>query len=457
MDAARPSSVFRPPLFRLPAAVILGCVLALAASAQPAPQPGVSEKLAAELGKLRDFTEARSFAPALVLIDRLLAASSPDSYDFTLLSQIKAQIFLNEARYADAIPPLEAALANGERLGHLPASQLADTCFLLAQLHQQQGTEAKDPARRRALLDKSADLLARWQSRIQKPTTEGRLFAASLHYQRATLDPDRLDTDALAASLRAAEEGLLLQTRPPASLYVLILAALQQRQDHAGAADFLEILVEKNPANAAYWQQLAGTYLALAAAAPGEREAARLNLRALLAIERAQARGHLASPKDNFNRVALYLALRQFDPAISLLEKGLADGTLDNTRRNWELLANSYQQTRRAPQAVAALEKSVKALPSDGQLEFALAQLHYAAGRLPETRDRLERAVAKGSLEKPGQARLFLAYVAYEQKDTEAAARWVKDAAAFDDVKKEDLARLSKAIDEARARPVPAT
>lgn len=52
----------------------------------------------------------------------------------------------------------------------------------------------------------------------------------------------------------------------------------------------------------------------------------------------------------------------------------------------------------------------------------------------------------KGSLDKPGQSRLFLAYVAYELKDFPAAAGAARDAAAYDDVKKDDLARLNQAI-----------
>lgn len=430
-------------LFALPAAL----------RAQTDAPPQVSEAISAELGKLRELVGAKSYAPALATIARLLPTVPADSYDRTLLSQIQAQIFLTEGNYSAAIAPLETALKNGERLGHLPAATLTDSLFLLAQLHQQQASETKDVARQLAALDRSIAYLRRWQRQVHLPTAEGQLFAASLFYQKATLDPSRLDTAALAESRRAAEEGLVVQIKPPNSLYVLILAALQQTGDHAAAADFLELLVEKNPANTGYWQQLASTYLTLAGSAKNEREAARYNLRALLAIERAQARGLLNSPKENFNRVALYLTLRQFDPAIALLEQGLAAGTLENTRRNWELLANSYQQTRRDPQAIAALEKAVASLPADAQLEFALAQLLYAATRPADARAHLERAIEKGRLDKPGQTRLFLAYICLELLAYDDAARWVRDAGSFEDVKKDDLARLAKAIDEARARP----
>ena len=434
--------------------LVLGFGLPAVSPAQTT-TPEISATVSAELGRLRELTEAKTYAPALALIDRLLAAVPADSYDRALLVQIKAQIFLTEDNYAAAIVPLEDALRFVERPGFITESARRDALFLLAQLHQQQTSESKDPLRQRALLAKAADYLKRWQAITPAPTVEGQLFAASLYYQQATLDPDHTDAAALAEARRAADAGLLLQIKPSDSFYILLLAAAQQSGDYAQAADLLELLVAQKPANSGYWQQLTATYLALAAAARNEREAARYHLRALLSIERAQARGLLVSPNDNFNLVSLYLGLNQFASASALLEKGLRDGTFENSRRNWELLASTYQQARRLPDAHITLMKAVAALPKEGQLELALAQLHYAEHHLNDARVHLERAIAKGSLDKPGQARLFLACTAFELKAYDDADRWARDAAAFADVKKDDLARLTQAIAEARRSSAP--
>jgi hypothetical protein len=433
------------------------CLLFICASSRAqTPAPQISEAVAAEFGQLRTLTEAKSYVPALAVIDRLLPTVAADSYDRVLLNQIKAQILLTQGAYSAAIAPLEDVLRFADRPGYLATSTHTDTLFLLAQLHQQRAVElAKaDRSVQQASYDRAIDYFLRWQSRIQKPTTDGQLFAASLYYQRATLDPDRPDPVTLEAARLAAREGLALQLKPPASLYVLLLAAHQQRNEHVQAAELLELLVAQNPDNTGYWQQLVSTYLNLAATAShDERLAARYNLRAVLALERAQARGLLATPRDRFNLVALYLGLRQFTPAIALLEKGLAEGTLENTRRNWELLANARQQADQPAAALATLEKAVAALPADGQLAFTLAQACYTAGRLADTRRHLETALQHpATLDKPGQAFLFLAYTCYELKDYASAAEAAQSAAAHDDVKKADLARLTQAIAEARAK-----
>lgn len=445
-------AALRPRFLRLAFAALL---LPLAAAARsfaqpdPAPAPQLAEATADALGKLRDLTTAQAYPAALTLLDQLLAATPADSYDTALLSQIKAQVLLQQSRYTEAIAPLERAFRLGEARAYFPAASQTDTAFLLAQLYQQASTETKVPADQRARLASSADYLRRRLSLSPRTTPEIQLFAASLYYQQATLDAEKPDLAKLRESRRAAEIGLALQLRPSNSLYVLILAALQQTSDYSGSADLLEFLVDKNPANSGYWQQLVGTYLTLAASAPHAPEARRYNLRALLALERAQARGLLATPRENFNRVALYLALAQPDSALAILEKGLADGTIENTRRNWELLANTYQQNQRETEAIAALQKAAAAFPSDGQLEFLLAQLLYGRSRPADARRHLERAIAKGSLDHPGQTRLFLAYISFETQSYDEAGRWARETAAFDDVKKDDLARLEKAIAEA--------
>ena len=87
--------------------------------------------------------------------------------------------------------------------------------------------------------------------------------------------------------------------------------------------------------------------------------------------------------------------------------------------------------------------------PLDGQLEFTLAQLYYGDDKASEAYTHLEAAVAKGHLDKPGQTRVFLAYVAYEMKRFEDAAKWADAAAGEADVKKEDITRLQRAINDA--------
>jgi Tfp pilus assembly protein PilF len=439
-----------PPFRRVIAlAALLAFALPCASHGQNAPKKEISDEVSAAFGKLRELTDAKNFTAALAQLDALLATAGPESFDRALIAQIKAQILLADGKFSAAVEPLETALALGERHAFFETSALQEQRYMLAQIYCQLAAEEKEIARQRPLYDRASDQLARWFASAARPTAEAHLLAASLLYNRATLTAGEPDALQLRQARGEAEKGLALQARPNFQLYILILAALQQLGDARESADILELLVKHQPDSSTYWQQLAATYLGLAADTKDEAASFRYHLRAILTIERAQARGLLNSPKDRLNLVAIYFNIHQFDRAAMLLEKGLADGSLENQRRNWELLASAYQQLRQSARTIDAFERAIRSLPKDGQCEFGLAQFHYGQGRADEAYRHLEAAAAKGGLDQPGQAKLFTAYVACELQRYDDAARWLEIAARHDDVKKDDLARLDRAVRDA--------
>lgn len=434
---------------KLALAALLVLAPAAGLHAQEAPKKEISDEVSAAFGKLRELTDAKNFTAAVAQLDALLATAAPDSYDRALITQIKAQILLAEGKFAAAVEPLEAALALGERHAFFAPPALQDQRYLLAQIHCQLAGEHKDAALQQASYDRALDVLRRWFASASRPTADARLLSASILYNRATLVAGHPDAGRLQEARREAELGLGLQPKANLQLYVLLLATLQQLGDIPASADILELLVKQRPDSATYWQQLAATYLNLAADAKDEPEVRRQYLRAILTFERAQALGLLDAPKDRFNLIAIYFNIQQFDRAAALLEKMLAAGSLDDARRGWELLASAYQQLRQDDRAADAFQRAIRAFPKDGQLEFALAQLHHAQGRSEAAYVHLENASAKGGLAKPGQSALFTAYIACELQRYDDAARWLETAARHDDAKKDEVTRLGRIVQDA--------
>ncbi|MFA6289783.1 MAG: hypothetical protein WC661_20570 [Opitutaceae bacterium] len=440
-----------PPLLRpfvrtVALAILLALGAPVAGHGQAAPKKEISDEVSAAFGKLRELTDAKNYSAALAQLDALLATAAADSFDRAVISQIKAQILLAEGKFAAAAGPLEAALSLGERHAFFEISALQEQRYMLAQIYHQLGVDEKDPVRQGDRYDQAYVLLRRWFEAAPRTTPEAHLLAASLLYNRATLAPGRPDAERLRQARVEAERGLALQTKPNLQFYVLIFAVLQQLGDTAGSAEILELLVKYQPDSETYWQQLAATYLTLATDTKDEDESLRHHLRAILTLERAQARNLLVSPKDRLNLIAIYFNIGQPGQAALLLEKGLADGSVESRRRNWELLASAYQQLHQDARAADAFERAIRALPQDGQLEFGLGQLHYALGRGDVAYRHLEAAAAKGGLEKPGQSDLFAAYVAFELQRYEDAARWIEAAGRHADVKKDALVRLERAL-----------
>jgi hypothetical protein len=442
------------------AALLLGAALALALGA-PAelraqsgslPKKDITEATSTGFGKLQPLVAAKDYPAALALAEQLLAAAPPASYDVYVLSQIQAQILLTQNRLAEAIAPLERAqtLSLGNANFFDSAAHL-ERLYLLAQLHYQDGAEQKEPALQRAAFERALAQVRDWLARSPRPTPEVRLFAASLLYSLGTLDAAKPDAARLREAIEQAREALLLAPRPGNQVQLLLVACHLQLLENARAAELLEVLAEREPKNANTWSQLQSLYLAAASDNADPAAARAANLRALLTLERAQAQGLLASPKDHYTKVAILFNLQQFTRAAELLETGLADGRIEPSKRNWELLASAYQQTAREEKALDALTRAVAAFPADAGLEFSLAQFLYGAGRPAEAYARGQSALAKPGLERPGQTKLYLAFLAYELQRFEEASKWVSAARDAGDVPASSLDPLERAITDALA------
>ena len=448
----------------LPVRLLLAALLTLAAApsalraqpaAQPAAEPPKKEFLpntTAALGQLQKLSEAKNYSAALALIQPLAAGVPPGSYDAYVLNQIQTQLLLAANRLADAIPTAERALAISDATPSFGTSEnKLELIHLLGQLHYQQALEKKLPADQAPGLAEALNYAQRWLLEAPRATAEAQLFAASLLYQLGTLDPARPDSARLRDTIAQAGEGLLLSgAKIHTQLRLLQVAAHLALGESAPAAELLELVAEADPSSASTWSQLVSLYLARAAEIKDPTESERLHLLALHALDRAQAAGQLTTPRDHYTRVAVFFNLQQHTRAAALLEKGLADATLENTRRNWELLASAYQQTDREKLALDALARAVARFPADANIEFTLAQSLYQAGQVEAAYARGQSATAKGTLEKPGAASLYLAYLAYELQRYDEAAKWAELARADGSVPAATLDPLIRAVDAAR-------
>lgn len=443
----QPASLGR--LLLAAALLSLAAPAALHAQAAELPKKEITEKTGAVLSQLRPLLDAKNHAGALALVDPLLSAAAPGSYDAYVLSQIKAQILLTLNRLPEAIAPLETALRLGEgNPAFSDASARLEQLNLLAQLHYQRAVDIKDRAAQKAAYETALGHMRRWLAGTPRPTADARLFTASVLYQLATLDTAKADPALLRQALAEAREGQLLAVTPPAQLVLVLVACHLQLGENTAAAELLENLALRDPKSSSTWSQLQSIYLAQAAEAKDPAVIRSLNLRALHTLDRAQAAGHLAAARDHYTRVAILFNLQQFTRAAALLEKGLADGTLENSKRNWELLVSAYQQTERDELALSALDRATAKFPADGALEFSLAQFLYGTGKVAPAYERARSALAKG-LEKPGQARVYLAYLAYELQRYDDASGWIDAARAGGDVPASTLDPLSSAIADA--------
>lgn len=405
---------------RLPG-LIAGFILVVTLSAQqPERNFNPSDATVEALPKYKEAMEAKppNFAAALAVLNAIQAKVPANSYDAALIQQYKLQIFLQQGEFAKAIEPMEKSLALSEASSptYFDERVTRELYFFLVQLYFQEAAQTKNTTLAASYFEKADKAMEHWLKITPQTNAEAQLIYAQLLFSRGMLNAANPDHALLKRAIEQVDIGLMLSIRPKDTFYVLKLVALNQLDRYEESSELLETLLKLKSDSATYWQQLAATYLAIAAKCEENKDPQRAreyNIRSIITIERAQANGFMNAAKDNYNLVGIYFNIAQFEKAAELLSSGLKTGAIENDPKNWELLALCWQQLQRPLKGIEALKEGTKAFPKSGQLEFLIAQGFTAIENAEESLKHIQIAIAKGNLAKPYQAYLSLAYTAY--------------------------------------------
>lgn len=377
--------------------------------------PELSEKFQETVQKLSPLFEAKKWDEAVGMIDAAAAKAEPVSFDRAFLLQLKAQILGSKGDFAAAVIPLEESVKIADQLRLfrfarvLPMTE-QDSLINLASLYLQSvETPGATLEMRRAGYEKALHFAKRLVEG-RKPTLEAQYTVARILYGLASMDGAKVDMTLMKEAKKAAEDTLLLTIKPKEEHYTLLLACLQQLGENERVAQVVELLLAQNPNSKTLWPMLLGTYVGMQS-----NKDISADLRAVLALERAQAAGQMKSPRDNFSLAGLYYNMSQYAQAADILDKGLKSGTIENDIRNWELLAACYQQLNKEDKAIETFSEAIKRFPKNSSLEQQLGNIYYNSDRQPEAYKHLLAAVDKG-LERPAQTLVLCAYLAMEMK-----------------------------------------
>ena len=418
-------------ILNLPKAFALGTAVLAVLLAQPAglraqdddsnknnEPPSLSDATGDGLAKIDPMIKAKQWDEAMKVVDDLLQTATADSYDQAFLNETEAQILTQKGDYPAAVAPLERALSIADRHHYFTAKQEMDMLYFLSQLYYQQADGSKnDKDAQVDAYNKSIGYIERWFKLSDKPAEDISLYYAQLLYAAAVArDPAHPDADLILKARNQVEATLKLSIHPKDSLYIFLLATLQQQNDYKKASEILELLLSHNPNNRSYWQDLNMFYMALAQDPKdkNEDEIKKYNIRAINTIERAQALGFMKSSRDNYTLFTLYYNIGQYGMASDLLYAGLQSGGIDPDLNNWLLLAASYQQISQDFKAIEVLQEAAKRFPTNGDLEFKIAQAYQQLENNDESFKHGELALEKGHIAKPQPVYLFVAYEAYE-------------------------------------------
>lgn len=443
---------------------VLALLLSCAPSASPGqtPQqgggqkqpPSISEKTSEAFSKLRPLQESQNYKGMLDVLDKV--EFKPNSYDEALILDMKAKIFAMTNQFSKAIGPWERSIELSDKYQYFSEKQTLDTVSLLAQLYGQEGSTTKVPAQQQQYFGKAITYFRRFIKGTKNPTPETMMAYASILYYRATADQNKVDQALLKEAREVVERGLTSSIKPKDGFYQLLLTLQQQQNDLAGSAEILELLLQQNPSKKDFWQLLMASYLQLSDK-EGKKNATvgrEYLIRAIVTCERAQALGHMKTPKDSMNLVSLYLMANQFSRGTELLYTGMKSGAIDSEPGNWQVLGRYYLEANMNDRAIEVLNEASSLFPKNGEIELQIAQIHIQTENNKLALKHAKSAAQKGNFErtKPFSVYYLIAYTAYDMGEIDEAKAAVEKAGQFEESKKDaQFPRLKGVIDEAIA------
>lgn len=208
---------------------------------------------------------------------------------------------------------------------------------------------------------------------------------------------------------------------PPQEWYQLWVSCFYQNHDYAGAAEALQTVLNRYPDQVQYWSQLGQAY-----AQSGDAS------KALAVYVLMYRQGLIRQPQDYMSLASLYLQNNVPYQAGVILQEGLQSGVVQPTEANYMLLASAWQDAGDMDRAVAALGEAVKQSKS-GDAYVAQAQIYTQRHEWFAAIDSAKKAIAKGSLRRPGRAWLLQGIAQVQNRQYDDGTASLREALKYDD------------------------
>lgn len=328
---------------------------------------------------------------------RELLDSKLTDYEAGIVHQIFGQIYIDQAKYREAIGEFAKILT----LEKVPESLTITSLQALAQLYLI--TEQ---------YQKSIEYMNKWLAYQENPGPTPYSFLAQAYY--GLEDYRNIIVNAQKAIDIAREQGLEVKE----NWWLLLRLAYFELGDMKKVAEILETLAV-NYDKPEYWLQLAGVYSEL-----GDEK------KQLAAMEIAYRRGYVTTENNLINLAQLYLYHNVPIKAAWALEKGMKDGIIKPSGKVHELLGQAYLNAQEMEKAKKPLELAAEE-QDDGNIWMRVGQVYAELEQWGQAIDPLEKAIASKDLKEPGYAYMLLGQANFYVDKFEEAKKALRKARGY--------------------------
>jgi len=218
----------------------------------------------------------------------------------------------------------------------------------------------------------------------------------------------------------------LSKSKEPKELWLQMKLAISfEQKNYKGCADALVQLIGLVPAKPDYWKQLSSMFYEM------KQDAESV---AVLAL--AERQGFIEKPNEVKNLYSVYMVMELPFKAGLLMERAIEKGRVPGDEASYESLADAWINAREAARAESVLKK-LAGLSDKGEYYFKLGAMYGDDERWKESKEMLEKALAKGGLKRSGEAWMRLAVAEHGLKNTPAAIAALQKAIGFDETRKQ--------------------
>lgn len=356
---------------------------------------GISEKTYRKFAEAQEFMEAENYSEALKVLDGVKASKKLSPTEAVQLYRIYGVVYFNQELYAKAIDSFETLL----KQEGISEREKNDTLFTLAQLHFQ----IED-------WKGAIKILEDWLAVVENPPPQPYIMLASAYYQ---LDQYEKVVEPVETAIEIARK----RDKPVEERWWLLLrAGYYELNNIPKVTEILEILVVGWPKKE-YWTMLSGMY--------GELN---LEQKQLGAYEAAYDQGLLDKSAEIVTLAQLLMQAEAGYKAARILEKGIADGIVEENENNYRLLSQAWQMAAEYEKAIEPLKKAAK-VSGDGELDVRLTNSYLNLNRYDDCIASARSGLKKGGLKRPAIAHELLGMCLFEKEQYEEAKKSFRQAA----------------------------
>jgi tetratricopeptide (TPR) repeat protein len=238
----------------------------------------------------------------------------------------------------------------------------------------------------------------------------------------------------------------LSKVKEPKELWLQMKLAISfEQKNYKGCADALVDLIGLVPAKPDYWKQLSSMFYEL-----------KQDAQSVAALALAERQGFIEKPNEIKNLYSVYMVMELPFKAGMLMQGAMDKNKVPADEANLEQLADAWINARETNRAETVLKK-LAGISEKGEYYFKLGAMYGDDERWKESKDMLEKAIAKGGLKRSGDAWMRLAVAEHGMKNTQGAVAALQKAVGFDETRKqagEWLRHLSGQVaSEQQAKP----